>query len=433
MPYLQLDELLNAEEPELPRSVVGKLYKQKLQYLRMLLILISVSSRTAKLIQHYSDILRYRHNPDPGGIASISPDDVRALVVRHFSHWTARAFLESYFTHVLTEAYREAVDWVLVMLELSEVAGWERLSNTFKEAVKKSTSTPQGVWDTEQHCMMTFANDDQPDVGLRFHAGIAWAMEHLFRERQILDQAVIAAEAEARELRAKERDREAHETRRLMVRDLRESLVDHFACSVPLSQVRSPGSQSPLTDCCAICQESYTDFTVRPIATVHADYPVRIKFCGHVFGRSCLEKWLRTKNRNTARFPNQSCPICRTEIEGVRPPPLPESARRHFFTQRRGLEAMKLFTAVHGKRQEDVMTMLLRAFSKDVAAEELIGELQRQRAERGEALASEDEQSFFAGHVIQRDRVQWAMGFRGHRDWDRVRDDWVASGVVTGQ
>ena len=52
---------------------------------------------------------------------------------------------------------------------------------------------------------------------------------------------------------------------------------------------------------CSIC---YTPFWEKPEAG-ESEAPVKLRSCGHVFGESCLNKWVQTNN---------SCPSCRKEF-----------------------------------------------------------------------------------------------------------------------
>jgi hypothetical protein len=74
----------------------------------------------------------------------------------------------------------------------------------------------------------------------------------------------------------------------------------------------TPDDDQPST--CIICLEplniaSTPNKTSEPILEI----AVTIKKCGHVFGRNCLEQWMRDAN---------TCPMCRVEFF-----PMPETTR----------------------------------------------------------------------------------------------------------
>jgi hypothetical protein len=56
----------------------------------------------------------------------------------------------------------------------------------------------------------------------------------------------------------------------------------------------------PLADSCCICYHPYNPTLMNP----EAEEPVQLA-CGHVFGISCLEKWIRS---------NGTCPLCRADL-----------------------------------------------------------------------------------------------------------------------
>jgi hypothetical protein len=57
----------------------------------------------------------------------------------------------------------------------------------------------------------------------------------------------------------------------------------------------------PLADSCCICYHPYSFDPMDP----EAEEPVQL-VCGHVFGATCIEKWVRT---------NSTCPLCRAELK----------------------------------------------------------------------------------------------------------------------
>jgi hypothetical protein len=57
----------------------------------------------------------------------------------------------------------------------------------------------------------------------------------------------------------------------------------------------------PLADSCCICYHPYSLDFMEP----EAEEPVQL-VCGHVFGATCVGKWVRT---------NSTCPLCRAELK----------------------------------------------------------------------------------------------------------------------
>ncbi|KAF2678262.1 hypothetical protein K458DRAFT_409015 [Lentithecium fluviatile CBS 122367] len=71
-----------------------------------------------------------------------------------------------------------------------------------------------------------------------------------------------------------------------------------------------PGNLSAST--CPICQLSYaTPITPLFLRDDFCPTPIRTKTCNHVFGKSCLETWLRRHR--------PICPLCRVQLISERP------------------------------------------------------------------------------------------------------------------
>ena len=203
--------------------------------------------------------------------------------------------------------------------------------------------------------------------------------------------------------------------------------VDHFACAVPLSTVKHSTADTDHEGACPICQNSYTgtDFTIEELL---ADYPVRIKHCGHIVGRSCLETWMVTPKIDEAKYPFRTCPLCRTAIEGTPLPPIPKDLRKHLKSNRMAIETLYNIEEMADMDTEDCTDALLACMSEEIAAEELLKE-----TETG-SLVGDDDIKCYIGVVLENlAREKWAWGFRGHATWKTLRDEWAQSGVVRKQ
>ena len=143
--------------------------------------------------------------------------------------------------------------------------------------------------------------------------------------------------------------------------------VDHFACAVPLSTVKHSTADTDHEGACPICQNSYTgtDFTIEELL---ADYPVRIKHCGHVVGRSCLETWMVTPKIDEAKYPFRTCPLCRTAIEGTPLPPIPKDLRKHLKSNRMAIETLYNIEEMADMDTEDCTDALLSCMSEEIAS-----------------------------------------------------------------
>jgi hypothetical protein len=75
------------------------------------------------------------------------------------------------------------------------------------------------------------------------------------------------------------------------------STAASFYRQVPIS---AEHDRDPLADSCCICYHAYS---FDPMNS-EAEDPVQL-VCGHVFGTTCIEKWVRT---------NSTCPLCRAQL-----------------------------------------------------------------------------------------------------------------------
>lgn len=74
----------------------------------------------------------------------------------------------------------------------------------------------------------------------------------------------------------------------------RSSSIPHYQEPSPMTE----DCQDPQKSCC-ICYTTYTTTSAHG-----SEEPIQLA-CGHVFGATCIQKWMLTKN---------TCPLCRTEI-----------------------------------------------------------------------------------------------------------------------
>ncbi|KAF0310415.1 E3 ubiquitin-protein ligase RFWD3 [Amphibalanus amphitrite] len=84
------------------------------------------------------------------------------------------------------------------------------------------------------------------------------------------------------------------------VRPGRQASVDGFLAG---ADVRSPGSEDG--QCCTICFESWSNSGEHRIASLR---------CGHLFGKSCIERWLRGREQ---RCPQCNAKACRRDVRVI--------------------------------------------------------------------------------------------------------------------
>ncbi|KAL6706215.1 hypothetical protein ACN47E_005950 [Coniothyrium glycines] len=209
--------------------------------------------------------------------------------------------------------------------------------------------------------------------------------------------------------------------------------VDHFACAIPLAQLKASGPSSVVDDnagCCPVCQQSYTDVTNFTAEDLLEDYPVRIKHCGHVIGRSCLSKWMDTPKIDEAKYPYRTCPMCRVKLEGVVPPKIPTLIREHLHRNRHAIATIQALTMGWDLEFDECVSSLFVVMSRDIACSELVAEFQRQKI-NNEDGAFDTQVALLNAKAEGLKKEKWAWGFRGHAVWKTLRTEWMNSGVVT--
>ncbi|CAA9962844.1 zf-RING-2 multi-domain protein [Pyrenophora teres f. maculata] len=203
--------------------------------------------------------------------------------------------------------------------------------------------------------------------------------------------------------------------------------VDHFACAIPLSLLTTiAGNTSVIDDnagCCPICQNSYTDLSEFTVEELLADYPVRIKYCGHVVGKACLEQWMMTPKIDEAKYPHRTCPLCRVKIEGVETPAPPAllSLRNHLLADGRALKSLRKLMYEFGVHVEESIEAISACMSEEIACLELLAEVERRGGD------DKEQKMVLKGRLDQLNQEKWVWGFKGDGVWKQLRDGWMNS------
>lgn len=159
-------------------------------------------------------------------------------------------------------------------------------------------------------------------------------------------------------------------------RKAKEANVAHFTCAVPVdATVSASSSENPLE--CPICRNDALDLDSFPVDEIINDYPVKIKHCGHIIGKECLEQWMRTPLINEAINPYHTCPACRVRLEfgddEEDPVDVPEWIQEHTYYHRNPHHLQ------HKLRldEEECHKAILDLLSDEIATEEMLGEINR--------------------------------------------------------
>lgn len=327
---------------------------------------------------------------------------------------------------VLHEEALQARDWLYQVLTCHDkLLGREHEMRMLRIAVEKERAGQNEDWTEKEQLYMALTDPELADAKDRLkaaftlvlHFNLAQQLKHVSAKAQVCIDRV-----------------ERNETMTAQIENIRETIVakiqnvkiDHFACAIPLSQLTS----QPCTEeaSCPICQNAYTDLRTFSILDLLADYPVRIKYCGHVVGKACLEQWMTTPKIDEAKYPHRTCPLCRVKIEGVDTPPLPMALCQYLETDWRAMEMLREMEDGWGMEVDECLDAVVACMSEEVAVEELMALVERKKTTSRWAFNKEEK--MLRDRLEGLSREKWAWGFRGDGVWRRLRNEWVGSGVV---
>lgn len=298
-----------------------------------------------------------------------------------------------------------------------------------KSAIEKEMQGRTHDWSDIERFFMAVTDPSLTSYGERLAAASDVALQRDFVNRlaAVKDKSHEHLE---RDRRAKTANGKAEDIRTSIINRIKTERIDHFACAVPLSTVQTMRETGDQEVSCPICHNSFTDAQTFSIEELLADYPVRIKYCGHIVGKACLEQWMDTPKIDEAKYPYRSCPLCRIKIEGVPVPAVPATVRNHINTDmkasanRRKLEEMSDCEV----ELEECLDAISACMSEEIASEELLAELTRR--------VSGSDAKLYAQRGFLREKLErlvmerWTWGFRGNTVWKKTRDEWMMSGVI---
>jgi hypothetical protein len=269
------------------------------------------------------------------------------------------------------------------------------------------------------------------DPQTRLNATFMQAIREGFAERLERVRILAAQRVEALD-RIKARDAEALQVYVKIAKKAEIMTVDRFACAIHLSELKP---RADIVDdnegCCPICQNSYTVLSItNNIQDILSDFPVRIKYCGHVVGRACLEQWMVTPKIDEARYPRRTCPTCRVEIEGVRPPTLPHGLESHVATtDRRAQDTLRELLHGYGLDTDECLESVLCCMSDEIAIEQVLGMIAEEKMKTGKTF--DEEELMMIKKLEEIGKEKWVWGFKGDGVWKRLREEWMKSHDAT--
>ncbi|KAI4677112.1 uncharacterized protein J4E88_006919 [Alternaria novae-zelandiae] len=379
----------------------------------------------------YIDVLRdlrkfgYRHK-NPKDVLAMTSAELRKLEQQHFPSPADISRLTGMSDEETEQQADAARRWLLGMLDCHDrTMTREHEIRMFRFAVEKQMEEREKDWTDLERLYMTLANSNLASPQERLQAAFVTVLHFDYPQRR-RDVDEVAQKLDERLKRASDMDAVLDETRDIIVARTELTNVDHFACAIPLSLLTVTADNASVVDdnagCCPICQLSYTSFQDSSILQLLGDYPVRIKQCGHIIGKSCLEQWMRTPKIDEAKYPHRTCPCCRVKIEGVKSPSVPRGLHDHLKTDRRAMETVRELLYGYDMDLEECLSAISACVSEEIACEELAAELGRNDGEQDDQILKDK--------LANLEKEKRAWGFRGNGIWKRLRDEWMNSGVT---
>ncbi|CAI6305498.1 unnamed protein product [Periconia digitata] len=217
-------------------------------------------------------------------------------------------------------------------------------------------------------------------------------------------------------------------THRMVQKMRRTNKIDAFACAIPLSTIKQHSKEEQL---CPICQNEYLDLHKFSIKDLIADYPVRMKYCGHIIGKSCLETWMATPLVDPARYPYRTCPICRVPIGKRCASDVPEAIHNHAchnayakkIRQERDLAINDISDGILGCISEELVVQQLMV---EVRQQQLDGNLDKLKERECKEVL---ERSLKA---LEEEKRMWGFEEKDmSKMWEKVSSEWIESGAHT--
>ncbi|KAF2852061.1 hypothetical protein T440DRAFT_467293 [Plenodomus tracheiphilus IPT5] len=363
---------------------------------------------------------------------AIPVEEIRTLEQRQLLSTGNPSRLKTLSDIEVQEQVGKARDWLFDILDCHDLM-FDREHNMrmFKSAVERDFAGRQDSWSERERIYMALTDPAIPTPEDRLRSAYLLVL-HMNLAVRLPDVSKFAAVRMARIQNAKSLDDDLHKTREGIVDKINSNKVDHFACAVPLSSLQPSATSSVVDDnagSCPICQNSYTDLSAFKIKHLIADYPVRIKHCGHVVGKSCLERWMATPRINPAKYPHRTCPLCRVKIEGVQVPPVPQTLKKHLRSDRRAMETARELVYGYDLEPEECHEAVIACMSMSITCNELLAEIHRQKIE-GNSAHFDENKKILSERLEDVKKEMRAWGFRGNAVWNSICNEWMNVGVI---
>jgi len=324
---------------------------------------------------------------------------------------------------------KQARDWLVdVLASHVKLLGREQGVRLFRSAVEKELTGAQNQWTDMEKLYMALTSFDTPQPEARLRTAFLMVLQLNFPER-LADVRKLATERCEAIQRVANVDAEINTVRASIVERMQSIKVDHFACAIPLATLKlRPDIVDDNEGCCPVCQNSYTDLSTNTPQELFADFPIRIKHCGHIIGKGCLERWMSTPKIEEAKYPHRTCPMCRVKIEGVPAPTTPQSLRKHVKSDRRAMETLRELLYGWDIELDEALDAVVACMSEEICCEELLAVLKNAKGTTRWGYESDEKKLEERMAILNKEKRAW--GFRGNGVWRPLRDEWMNSGVV---
>ncbi|KAF2865793.1 hypothetical protein BDV95DRAFT_612366 [Massariosphaeria phaeospora] len=317
--------------------------------------------------------------------------------------------LQSAPLQVQLDEMQQAQAWLFAVIAYHETLGRGYFFPLFRFAIE----TDRDKWSEVQELYMVLTDGEDATQQIRVALAVIVHGNHASRLRDVHERANQHMEWQAKHTITPD----LVEAREAVANKSRTSKVDGFTCAVSLNTLKRDEDRS-----CPICQNSHLDFSSFTLEDLIADYPVQIKFCGHIIGKSCLELWIDTPLTDPARYPHRTCPICRVQITGRDLAPPSRELQNHV---RFNASCHELKKAVWMKNSECWLA-IKRMMSEETALEALRKELLEQK----DAEDYNTKQEELDNKLNDLKPLKKALGF-GEQLWKKLRAEWQEAGMKT--
>ncbi|KAL5117449.1 hypothetical protein ACEQ8H_004614 [Pleosporales sp. CAS-2024a] len=364
--------------------------------------------------------------PDPSHVLlNVSLDDMRNLTPLS-TFWLS---LQGKSDEAILKELKQALYWLNdFIIGHGRIMQKEQFMRMFRSAIEKEMAGVTNKWTDMEKLYMMLTDPTRSNLLQNLHSTGLLVLELKLAEQlshvnQLVKQRSLCVQ------NAKKLNDDADTIRALMASRTQNGGIGHFACAIPLASLRHrPDIMDDNEGCCPICQNSYTDISSNLVQHLLADYPVRIKYCGHIMGKSCLERWMNIPKIDEAKYPHRTCPMCRVKIEGVKSPPYPDSLKKHVKTNGRAMQTLREFAYGWDMEPDDCLDLIVTSMSDEIAYEEFLVLFQNTPGMNQINREKDIKDVKDKIHAVKLERQLWGLG--GDRIWRQMRDEWAASGVV---